>query len=192
METVIHKIFGEGEIIKKEGKYLTVKFENGKVIELAIPASFQNGLLSVSGALQDEVNEALENAKENKEKALKEEAERARAAAFASPTPQRRSTKGKTRVEITDTVAKEYEAFLIKEGYSTETDSGMPSTVYSYIKAIEAVLDEEHMGWLTLKKEISRVIPVYDQGGTKESIGSKSNKTVINALKRFKEYTDQP
>lgn len=193
METVMHKIFGEGEILKKDGKYLTVSFDNGMVIEFAIPASFKNGALVAYGSIQDEVNEALEALREDERKKSEqnEADEKARAAYYASIAPKSRSKKGKTKIEITDTVAKEYEAYLIKEQYRIETDSGMPSTVYSYIKAVETVLEEERIGWLTLKNEILRVIPIYDIGGEKESIGSKSNKTVINALKRFKEYTEQ-
>ena len=192
METVNHKIYGEGKIIKKDGKYLTVSFDNGKEIVFSIPASFQTGILVASGPLQEEINKALEIAKEKEQKEMeqKKAAERARTAAYASTAAKSHSTKGKARIEITDNIAKEYETFLIKNGYSVETDNGMPSTVYSYIKAVDTVLEEEHMSWQTLKKEISRVIPIYDQGGAKELIGIKSNKTVINALKRFKEYSE--
>jgi hypothetical protein len=83
-----------------------------------------------------------------------------------------------------------FEAYLINEGYKVETDSGNPSTVYSYINGINTVLDEEGISWTVLKRDIGDIIEMYDEGGSKYHIGSRSNRTVINALYRFREFTN--
>ena len=82
----------------------------------------------------------------------------------------------------------EYEKYLISIGYKQTTPSGHPSTVYQYLKAIRNVCDEEGINLIELKENISSVILKYDIGGEKETIGAKSHKTVINALKRFEDF----
>lgn len=82
----------------------------------------------------------------------------------------------------------EYEKYLISIGYKQTTPSGHPSTVYQYIKAIRNVCDEEGINLIELKENISSIILKYDIGGEKETIGAKSHKTVINALKRFEDF----
>ncbi len=86
---------------------------------------------------------------------------------------------------------KGYENYLIKIGYKQTTPSGHPSTVYQYLKAIRNVCDEEDIGLHTLKDNIGAIVNKYDIGGEKEAMGAKSHKTVINALKRFKEFLQQ-
>lgn len=81
-----------------------------------------------------------------------------------------------------------YENYLISVGYKQTTPSGHPSTVYQYLKAIRNVCDEEGISLQGLKDNIGTIIIKYDVGGEKESIGAKSHKTVINALKRFDEF----
>ena len=82
----------------------------------------------------------------------------------------------------------EYEKYLISIGYKQTTPSGHPSTVYQYLKAIRNVCDEEGINLIELKENISSIILKYDIGGEKETIGVKSHKTVINALKRFEDF----
>lgn len=82
----------------------------------------------------------------------------------------------------------EYEKYLISIGYKQTTPSGHPSTVYQYLKAIRNVCDEEGINLIELKENISSIILKYDIGGEKETIGAKSHKTVINALKRFEDF----
>ena len=82
----------------------------------------------------------------------------------------------------------EYEKYLISIGYKQTTPSGHPSTVYQYLKAIRNVCDEEGINLNGLKENISSIILKYDIGGEKETIGAKSHKTVINALKRFEDF----
>lgn len=83
---------------------------------------------------------------------------------------------------------REYEKYLIGIGYKQTTPSGHPSTVYQYIKAIRNVCDEEGINLIGLKENIGSIILKYDIGGEKETIGAKSHKTVINALKRFEDF----
>ena len=82
----------------------------------------------------------------------------------------------------------EYEKYLISIGCKQTTPSGHPSTVYQYLKAIRNVCDEEGINLNGLKENISSIILKYDIGGEKETIGAKSHKTVINALKRFEDF----
>ena len=82
----------------------------------------------------------------------------------------------------------EYEKYLISIGYKQTTPSGHPSTVYQYLKAIRNVCDEEGINLIELKENISSIILKYDICGEKETIGVKSHKTVINALKRFEDF----
>lgn len=81
-----------------------------------------------------------------------------------------------------------YENYLISIGYKQTTPSGHPSTVYQYLKAIRNVCEEEGISLQGLKDNIGTIIIKYDVDGEKESIGAKSHKTVINALKRFEEF----
>jgi hypothetical protein len=90
----------------------------------------------------------------------------------------------------TGPIAESYEEYLIKEGYSLETDSGNPSTVYAYANAVQSVIEEEKTTWNALRTNISTIVKKYDIGGTKEEFGCKSNKTVINALRRFEEFVN--
>ena len=99
--------------------------------------------------------------------------------------------KTSSKMVVSGPIASEFETYLINEGYSTETPSGFPSTVCSYIDSIERyVLDEERITWDILKNNIDSIVKKYDVGGPKEAIGAKSNSTVINALKRFAEFVN--
>ena len=88
------------------------------------------------------------------------------------------------------TIETAFEEYLTNAGYKEYTDSGNPSTVFSYTHAIGKVLEEEGISWHTLKSDIENIIPVYDVGGSKQHIGALSNCTVINALKRFNEFVN--
>jgi hypothetical protein len=85
----------------------------------------------------------------------------------------------------------QFQDYLIKCGYSVETPSGNPSTVYDYIKRIDKVCEWERTTWLELAKNISSIISKYDIGGIREDLGNKSHRAVINALKRFSEFLAQ-
>jgi hypothetical protein len=77
---------------------------------------------------------------------------------------------------------------LIESGYSEYSGAGNPSTVYAYTGAIKRVLREEGLSWRTLQNDIDNVIPLYDVGGPKESIGASSNSTVIDSLKCYRVF----
>ncbi|MCL2367356.1 MAG: hypothetical protein FWC72_00015 [Oscillospiraceae bacterium] len=83
---------------------------------------------------------------------------------------------------------KQFQSYLEKQGYSVVTPAGNPSTVYDYIKRIDKVCEWEHTTWAGLAQNIHSVITQYDLGGLKESLGNKSHRAVINALKRFSEF----
>ena len=194
MQTVNHKIYGVGEVINREprkiGAYITVRFENEKEIRLAIPESFEIGVVSAEGDLKDDVEAAVATKKayEAYERKRLEERRAAIAAAASAPS-HRHGRRPKTSATVKGVVQTDYEAYLISAGYETETPSGHDSTVYAYSKAIaNHVLKNEHMTWNGLQGNIDNIVKRYDVGGAMERIGAKSNNTVINALKRFAEF----
>jgi len=85
----------------------------------------------------------------------------------------------------------DFKNYLIKNGYKEYTPSGHPSTVFQYIKSIDFVCDIEYRSWIMLASNIDFYINLYDVGGEKEYLGMTSHRTIINALKRFKEFLDE-
>lgn len=83
---------------------------------------------------------------------------------------------------------KQFEKFLIDQGYKQTTPSGNPSTVYHYIGWIERVCEKEGRSWIQLAANIDSIVRRYDVGGIEEEYGNQGHRTVINALKRFREF----
>ena len=189
MEMIKHKRLGLGEIISKASKgnstYITVRFAGGKEMQFVIPESFETGLIEAEGDLKAEVDKAIEEKKSREAIKINETA----AASVASSAVKTTGTHVKNVMSF-GPITRDYEDYLIASGYKTETDNGDPSTVYAYIKAVDSVLSEEAISWSTLKANISDIVKKYDEGGEKEAFGRKSNKTVINALKRFEEFVN--
>ena len=193
MQKVNHKIYGVGEVIAKEsnenGTYITARFGNGKEMRFAIPGSFTLGIMVAEGNLKEEVDAAIAE-KKAREQARVEQLN-ATSAVIATTTPSNRH--GRTpaaRVAVKGPVETAFKQYLISAGYCEYTATGNPSTVFSYIHAIKKVLEEEGLFWHTLQRDIKNIVPIYDIGGTKQHIGAKSNCTVINALKRFREFVN--
>lgn len=185
MDMVKHKQFGMGEVVSKEVvgdyTYITALFDAGKEMRFALPHSFETGAVEALGSLKDEVDQAI--------------AERqARLAAATTPAaaPSAPVKRAAAKPMPSGPIPSAFEQYLIDQGYAIETDSGNPSTVYSYLNAVEAIRVDEGISWDTLKANISSIVPQYDVGGAKELVGAKSNKTYINALKRFAEHFSKP
>ncbi len=193
MNTVKHKAFGIGEVVGREVKEnstnITVRFDNGKEMRFSIPQSFETGILEAEGSLKDEIDAEIALRKEYLAEQVKSSSV-ARANRASLNSSGKRSTKSSKKATPTDVIASTYEEYLIKAGYSVETDSGNPSTVFAYIKAVDSVLENEGISWGALKNNIDDIVKKYDVGGEEETFGNKSNKTVINALKRFKEFVN--
>lgn len=193
MQTVKHKMFGIGEVINREvkdnGMYITVKFENGKEMRFAIPDSFTLGIMVAEGSLKEEVDTAIAEKKAREQARL--EQLNATSAVIATSTPSNRHGRTPaTPVTVRGSIEIAFEEYLVNAGYCEYTATGNPSTVFSYIHAIKKVLEEEGLSWHTLQRDIENIVPIYDIGGTKQHIGAKSNCTVINALKRFREFVN--
>ena len=184
MNMVRHNVFGLGEVIRREEvdgfTYIWVRYENGKEVKLGIPFSFENGAVEALGSLKDEVDQAIAE----------------RQARLAAPTPAAAPSAPAKRAAAktmpTGPIPSAFEQYLIDQRYSVETDRGNPSTVYAYVNAVESIRVDEGISWDTLKTNISSIVPLYDVGGAKELIGAKSNKTYINALKRFADFVGKP
>ena len=192
MQTVKHKFWGTGIVINKEvkenGTYITVRFDkSGKEMRCSIPLSFQTDVLVAEGDLKEEVDIAIQA-----KKAAEQAAREARVAHTTSSGHGIRSfgsSAWATIVNSSDTQAKDaYEAYLINKGYADITIHGAPSTVPQYVRAVESVLQEEHLTWSTLKSQIATMVALYGEGGAKEELGNRQHKTIINALKRFEEF----
>ena len=191
MKTIKHKLFGEGSVIAQEskdiGSYITVRFENGRESRFAIPESFSTGMIIAEGTLKKEVDAAIAEKKAREQARL--EQLNATSAVVATSTPSNRH--GRTpaaRVAVKGPVETAFEQYLISAGYSEYSAAGNRSTVYAYTRAIKRVLREEGLSWHTLQSDIDNIIPIYDIGGIKHHIGEDSNDTVIDSLKRFREF----
>ncbi len=83
---------------------------------------------------------------------------------------------------------REFEQYLLQNGYKKYTSKGRPSTVYDYIKRIDAVCNWEQMTWDLLARSISEILPEYEQGGAKAYLGMKSHNAVRCALRCFERF----
>lgn len=83
---------------------------------------------------------------------------------------------------------KDFEAFLIREGYKTHTPSGHPSTVYDYIKRIDMICEWEHTNWNGLAEKVDLILPIYEEDGNKAHLGRKSHNAVRCALRCFHRF----
>lgn len=193
MQTVKHKMFGLGEVISREekenGTYITVRFENGKEMRCAIPESFTLGIIVAEGDLKNEVDVAIAG-KKAREQAKLEELITASTMIITATSPKRQRRTPTVPVNGKGATELAFEEYLVNAGYKVETDSGSHSTVFAYTNAIKQVLEEEGLSWHSLQSDIENIIPVYDIGGLKQHMGAKSNRTVINALKRFGEFVN--
>ena len=191
MKTIKHKLFGEGTVIAQEskdiGSYISVRFESGRESRFAIPESFTTGMIIAEGTLKNEVDAVIAEKKAREEARVEEL--KAMSALVAITTPSNRHGRTPaTPVTVRGSIEIAFEEYLVNAGYCEYTATGNPSTVFSYIHAIKKVLEEEGLSWHTLQHDIENIVPIYDVGGSKQHIGAKSNCTVINALKRFREF----
>ena len=81
--------------------------------------------------------------------------------------------------------------WLIEKGYPEFTPAGNRSTARDYPFRVEQVCENENLSWDALAAQIDSVIPAYDRGGVKEAKGNQSNRSVINALKRYREFVKE-
>ena len=194
MQTVFHKKFGVGEVINKEvkesGTYITVRFSNGKESLMAIPLSFEIGAVEAVGILKEEVDKAIaeKRAREENLALEREQAKLVKASAPIVSTTKRTGRKPTSKIKVKGSIQTKYEAYLEAAGYPVVGVSGNDSTVPAYSRAVEKVIENEGITWADLEINISNIIAKYDIGGACEDFGNKSNKTVINALKRFGEF----
>ena len=78
-----------------------------------------------------------------------------------------------------------FEMYLYKKGYSI-------NTVNSYIYWVKRVMKKENiLKWEDLATKIGALCALYDFGGLEEEYGNQGKRTVINALKQFREFNKQ-
>lgn len=61
-----HKTFGEGTVVSKDGKYITVAFASS-VKKFVYPDAFESFLTLADGSVCEEILEDIKNAKEEKQ-----------------------------------------------------------------------------------------------------------------------------
>ncbi|HQT05094.1 MAG TPA: hypothetical protein PLU46_08925 [Thiotrichales bacterium] len=81
-----------------------------------------------------------------------------------------------------------FKQYLIDQGYKEYTPKGQPSTVDDYVRRVDRVRSREGLTWIELAENISKIVNSYDIGGQNEVLGKKSNRTVINSLKRYEAF----
>lgn len=64
------------------------------------------------------------------------------------------------------------------------------NTVHSYFSWIIKICRKEKISLLELSKNINSFILKYDIGGHEESYGNKSHRSVINALKKYFDFSN--
>lgn len=194
MKTLKHKWLGTATIIRREGDRMTIKYDKSDSEGiLKMPDSFVSGMFLIDDELQREVDAALEEKKEAAR--IEREARDAQRAEAQSTTithrsGTRRSGRIFTRVQLTGDYEKDFESFMLKNGYSAKTENDTKSTVYAYANSVKSVMSDEGIDWTSLVKQISSIASVYDIGGAKEEIGDRGNRTVINALRRFEDFVN--
>lgn len=81
---------------------------------------------------------------------------------------------------------REMQFYLFRKYLTGETYK--PKVVFGYARAVEKVLEEERMSIEEFNRRINEICFLYDIGGAKESLGERGHRTVINALKRYREF----
>lgn len=187
---VIHTKWGEGVIADCDEWSVSVQFEDC-TRSLIFPAVFLDYLSVKDPADQAAVDAAIE--KRNADKAAAAPPAPVTTAAPVKPTPsvrKRKTSKKPATVVPKHAIEQDFETYLKLTGYKEETPKGNHSTVYAYTKRVAEVIEAEGLSWPALVSQITSVIALYDVGGKKEHIGSKSNSTVINALRRFEDFVN--
>ena len=193
MKTLRHKMRGTAQIVGRDEKFITIKYDrDGYESKVKFPEGLASDMFVLDEELQREVDAAVE-AKNEAERIAREEREAARKQAQltqATPVKVSRTSKKPAKIRIKGAIEQDFENYLIASGYSIETPSGNPSTVNSYITAVNSILGDEGLSWNSLIDQIDRIVPIYDEGGAKEDVGSKSNYTYLNALRRFQDFVN--
>ena len=192
MSAVNHKDYGIGTIVKREvcnngifteveygGNYVTARFDNGKEIRFAIPTTFEKGILEAIGDFANEVADVTEQV-ESKRLAGKCDWGISDGKVDIDESEER-GIKIPAKITVTGNLKEDFKTYLTESGYEA-------TVAYAYPRAIGIVCAEEHISWETLLQNINKIISSYSKGGEKEDLGNYQNKTVINALKRYRDF----
>lgn len=87
-------------------------------------------------------------------------------------------------------ILNEFEKYLEIKGYSIRTPKGAKSTCHDYAHVrIPTVCERENISVSILIDNIESIVDKYDKFGSESEFGNRSHRAVINALKRFREFT---
>lgn len=83
-----------------------------------------------------------------------------------------------------------FREYLVQNHYREYTGNGVPSTIDKYVNSVNKVCCREGLTWEEAAYCIDDLVSDYDKGGKNEEFGNNSNRTVINALKKYRDYID--
>ena len=78
--------------------------------------------------------------------------------------------------------------YLVRNHYREYTKKGVPSTIDKYVNSVDEVCCREELTWEEAAFCIDDLVSDYEKGGKNEAFGNRSNSTVINALKKYRDY----
>ncbi len=73
---------------------------------------------------------------------------------------------------------KDFENYLIKQGFAVRTASNLPSTVYDYMRGIKRVCREEKMTIEELAEHANKLVMKYQPIGESGQIGREYSRSV--------------
>lgn len=92
------------------------------------------------------------------------------------------------RVANFDEHENDFVEWLVEQGYKKYTPSGGRSTAFEYADGVEKVRQRERLTETEMIENIGMLIKKYDIGGAESEFGSMRHRTIINALKRYREF----
>lgn len=86
---------------------------------------------------------------------------------------------------------KEFENYLIKQGFAAKTSTGLPSTVYGYMRGIARICREENMTIEELGKYANTLVMKYQPIGENSQIGREYSRSVRCAIVQFSKVINE-
>ena len=86
---------------------------------------------------------------------------------------------------------KNYEKWLLENGYSEKSGRLLPSTIYAYVRAIEHACRYENLSIEELAENINTIAPTYQPGQKNSVKGRGLSRAVRCSLVQFQKFINQ-
>lgn len=86
---------------------------------------------------------------------------------------------------------KQYEKWLLENGYSEKSGRLLPSTIYAYLRGIEHACKYENLSIEQLAENINVIAPTYEAGQKNSVKGRRLSRAVRCSLRLFKKFINQ-